>query len=663
MSKPIVQIHMVYYVTGDDEMPILERETPPPIDLCDPPSILDTPVIQETDSAIVKPKTKKPRIGPAFTKREGGRFYGQAVTNLDRKNALKIAKSPNKKPSDSGEGQGGGGTENTSNTSSSNSSDGHMGQGDGGFDVRTIKTEPGSEQVEENGTSNTGKRKADEMISPKIITLQKIVESERKRRSVERTIKKEPASPTASVSAPVLQASDTAQSTPKSTSIPLNFRQMIDSGGKKLVLTTAPNVLTTATTGMFNKIAQLSTPSQHSKPKLILTFSPATTQVTHVTMSAQSQSIIDLNANKKLGMATPPQASPGTSLLNQSGSGSAKGKSLIVTITTCYICRQEFSSYQLLKEHMKTHSEIDKLEVRGNKELNAEGKIACGLCGLECLKKDMNEHFKTHGIAAEEEVKPQLNTSRLDSSSQNSSVTETSINEEELFKLSKVEGIVYSDLKGEETKLSPGKIQCGICNLELLPDKISKHVDNHNRKADRIDVDELFDTENNSCVDDDGKPVLNGAGTPMINKMYKCKKCAYKSDRASRIKEHVRNCFYSDVQYGCKLCGRAYRTKRYMLRHFKSHSENDEWSMAAKSVSPGAKRYTCEKCYYETTRPSRYREHLQLCGVTNDSHECPTCGKLFKIKRYLNKHMKRHIQGKMFACIICSFKVGVCLFI
>ncbi|WAR31689.1 ZSA5B-like protein [Mya arenaria] len=588
---------------SDDEMPILQREATPTSSDSEDPMPLPLSNLADPDQPVQPRPAKRPRIGPAFTKRDGGRYFEKAVTNLDRKNALKQAKSPVKPANVAGSD-----SENAQSSSKPEA---------------VCKLMMPDDSI-----------KKEETISPKIITLQRIVESERRRRSVERLIKKEPQSPSSGVPSPSLTVEEIAKNIKKEP-ISLDASPAFESlvGSSK-----AQDVKTTPSVSM-NVALPLAQIPQHSRPKLILTLQNAKP-------TSKVHGVVDLNANRKTSLIT----STPIMKLQSRGVAGTKAKSLVLTITTCYICRQEFSSYELLKAHIKTHSEKDKLEAEGVKSGGNHEKVSCGLCGLQCAKKDMNEHFKTHGI--ELDMVKEDSAAGEDSLMGNESIT----NEEDLFNLSQVpvddmsasNSQIYADenddSNGFSQQLSSGNIACGVCNAEIAPAKLANHVDNHNRKADRLDVDDFYDTENSACVNDEGKPVMNTSGIQIVNKIYKCKKCAYKTDRGSRVKEHCRTCYHTDSLYGCKLCGKAYRIKRNMIRHMKSHSETDEWSMTPDGAS-GSKKFRCEKCYYETSRPSRFKEHLQLCGVTNEQYECPVCGKQFKVRRYLNKHMKRHISG------------------
>ncbi|XP_052789100.1 protein suppressor of hairy wing-like [Mya arenaria] len=599
---------------GDDEMPILQREATPTSSDSEDPMPLPLSNLADPDQPVQPRPAKRPRIGPAFTKRDGGRYFEKAVTNLDRKNALKQAKSPVKPANVAGSD-----SENAQSSSKPEA---------------VCKLMMPDDSI-----------KKEETISPKIITLQRIVESERRRRSVERLIKKEPQSPSSGVPSPSLTVEEIAKNIKKEP-ISLDASPAFESlvGSSK-----AQDVKTTPSVSM-NVALPLAQIPQHSRPKLILTLQNAKP-------TSKVHGVVDLNANRKTSLIT----STPIMKLQSRGVAGTKAKSLVLTITTCYICRQEFSSYELLKAHIKTHSEKDKLEAEGVKSGGNHEKVSCGLCGLQCAKKDMNEHFKTHGI--ELDMVKEDSAAGEDSLMGNESIT----NEEDLFNLSQVpvddmsasNSQIYADenddSNGFSQQLSSGNIACGVCNAEIAPAKLANHVDNHNRKADRLDVDDFYDTENSACVNDEGKPVMNTSGIQIVNKIYKCKKCAYKTDRGSRVKEHCRTCYHTDSLYGCKLCGKAYRIKRNMIRHMKSHSETDEWSMTPDGAS-GSKKFRCEKCYYETSRPSRFKEHLQLCGVTNEQYECPVCGKQFKVRRYLNKHMKRHISGDQYMCIICNYK-------
>lgn len=311
-----------------------------------------------------------------------------------------------------------------------------------------------------------------------------------------------------------------------------------------------------------------------------------------------------------------------------------KGRSLVNTLTTCYICRQEFHSYEMLKLHMKGH-EDSKTDKKGSK--GEDDMIACGLCGLECRKADMEEHFKTHGIeedsASSEMPIPSMMESMLEGKDED----------------------VNTDTEEESKqcqKITPNskEFKCGICGYMLPTDDLAAHMENHNHEADSMQFDDLFTFGTEVAVDDEGNTVMESEFRPMTKKVFRCKKCDYPTNRSSRIREHVRTCCIGVAQYGCRYCGGVYKIKRNLVVHMKTH-ESEDASGPVKIVSPG---HTCKKCGYTTTNQSHYDDHIITCE--NKGHECEICGKSFRIRKYLNKHRRIHKVGDCYVCKTCNFK-------
>ncbi|KAH3797041.1 hypothetical protein DPMN_150616, partial [Dreissena polymorpha] len=517
------------------------------------------------------------------------------------------------------------------------------------------------------------KRKTEDDLShqAKVLKLMKLVETQRARKSAEKMIKKEPLSPVGTT--PTLSVGES------------NMRNVIPNNNltNSVYIPVFPKakvlkLLGPASSKLRAQYAAQQAAQNKPEQKLltplstIKDFNSANKSVESSSNLAFNSPIrkmavgkTDVNANKNISPVTmkspemsrqsashiiqlpnaPTKVSPSVPGKSKV-SPSVPGKSLVLTITTCYICRQEFASYVLLKEHMKEHSDQDKQAAEGNDA--PEAKIACGLCGVECLKKDMGEHFKTHGIS-------DGGTQNADHSVNAAEETdmEHSMN---IASRSYIEDTMDEDSNDmnevEEGGNSAGIINCGICKTQCSQEQLFEHMERHNQKADRLNIEEMY-VEATSEED-----MKDQHGHCVFKKVYKCLKCAYVSDRPSRMKEHCRTCYFSDPLYGCKYCGKAYRVKRNLIRHLKSdHVENDDWTMNPNAGS-SSKRHVCEKCFYETSKPSRYREHLQICGVTNDKFECILCEKVFKIKRYLNKHIKTHMTGKKFYCKLkyCRFK-------
>lgn len=82
----------------------------------------------------------------------------------------------------------------------------------------------------------------------------------------------------------------------------------------------------------------------------------------------------------------------------------------------------------------------------------------------------------------------------------------------------------------------------------------------------------------------------------------------------------------------CCKCGLMYETYRYLKQHEKlcglpSHLKRQT-----------NYRYFCDNCDYKCVLKIRMRRHMQHVHVIPDNVSCPTCKRVFKLKKYLAFH-------------------------
>lgn len=338
-----------------------------------------------------------------------------------------------------------------------------------------------------------------------------------------------------------------------------------------------------------------------------------------------------------------------TAELSQShaaSSSSSKSRSLVLTLTTCYICRQEFKCYEQLKVHMKEHEAGS--DNGGSFSDKACVLISCGICGHECPKDEMGDHFKIHGIQDEDSNEFKMDLGEVeDTGNVDGAVSD------DAYENTEEDGRRSREIdEGVSSKV----IHCGICDQEIAADELSSHMVAHNNQAEARNVEDLYTCtlENEQSGSDDISASATNPDKSVFRKSYHCKKCGYKTDRQTRMREHVRACCGAEAQFGCRICGRVYKLKRNMLSHLKMHSGFGKTSPHRNVPYKG---FTCSQCDYNTPSMSRYIEHLQSCAYgVQETHGCEVCGKVFRLRKYLNKHRKCHRVGTDYVCKMCDFK-------
>ncbi|ETN66449.1 hypothetical protein AND_001765 [Anopheles darlingi] len=120
------------------------------------------------------------------------------------------------------------------------------------------------------------------------------------------------------------------------------------------------------------------------------------------------------------------------------------------------------------------------------------------------------------------------------------------------------------------------------------------------------------------------------------------------------IVEHIEN-HRGDIR--CEICLKTYKTRRYLALHFaKSHgSEEDRPYKCATCGSSFPKAYllraheslhvqeTCPICKKVLSSNHALKVHISQMHTNDTHHICATCGKTFRTKISMDRHMKEHL--------------------
>ena len=129
--------------------------------------------------------------------------------------------------------------------------------------------------------------------------------------------------------------------------------------------------------------------------------------------------------------------------------------------------------------------------------------------------------------------------------------------------------------------------------------------------------------------------------TPTTEKKV-CPECG---DEVLHLPAHMKQKHSSEKQYSCQHCDKAFKCKQSMLSHVMHRHSG--------SIS------TCPHCHSKVKNLNYHLRTLQ-CYLKpeerNDQHyTCNLCGKVLKLKKGLQKHM-REVHGEMKHCNYCDFK-------
>lgn len=124
-------------------------------------------------------------------------------------------------------------------------------------------------------------------------------------------------------------------------------------------------------------------------------------------------------------------------------------------------------------------------------------------------------------------------------------------------------------------------------------------------------------------------------------KPFTCDGCSKKFGRMSHLRKHQRNvCGRSSMRGSiaqCKYCEAHFSKKADLKAHFPMCDKKPE-RVDKELLQPA--NYECETCGKLFTRVYDFKRH-QLSHSDEKPYRCPQCGKNFKERSSLNKHVKR----------------------
>ncbi|XP_008304278.1 zinc finger and SCAN domain-containing protein 2-like, partial [Stegastes partitus] len=123
----------------------------------------------------------------------------------------------------------------------------------------------------------------------------------------------------------------------------------------------------------------------------------------------------------------------------------------------------------------------------------------------------------------------------------------------------------------------------------------------------------------------------------------------------------------------CEVCGKAFKNKYYMKKHYISHTDEKPFSCktCGKNFSQGGdlkvhtrthtgeKPYVCNTCGKRFSNTSKHKRHTAI-HKEEKPYSCGTCGKSFCRQDNLGLHMRTHTGEKPYSCKTCgkSFRQG-----
>lgn len=124
------------------------------------------------------------------------------------------------------------------------------------------------------------------------------------------------------------------------------------------------------------------------------------------------------------------------------------------------------------------------------------------------------------------------------------------------------------------------------------------------------------------------------------NRLYCCSSCSYTTQRRDKLDKHMQKHVMLE---GYHPCGKK-RNKPTIPPQRHRHN---------------AEEYRCPMCTYSCTVYKALKKHMKLHTASGKHFvvkiSCKICGKDRSTEADLQKHMKKHREGKNFLCDVCGF--------
>lgn len=133
-------------------------------------------------------------------------------------------------------------------------------------------------------------------------------------------------------------------------------------------------------------------------------------------------------------------------------------------------------------------------------------------------------------------------------------------------------------------------------------------------------------------------------GMHFNRKRHECVTCGAKYTHYVSLIRHQQVHVDDDI-FPCDICGKIFKTKKYMRAHRKIHFVT--FNSTASSL-------VCKICNHRSQNNNHHLKHLQT-HQGDKPHKCIVCGKGFLRKQYLNEHHRMHTGERPFPCNICSY--------
>jgi len=152
-----------------------------------------------------------------------------------------------------------------------------------------------------------------------------------------------------------------------------------------------------------------------------------------------------------------------------------------------------------------------------------------------------------------------------------------------------------------------------------------------------------------------------------------CAHCGKSYSNQATLNSHVKLMHSEQAELeACHICGKRFKKGGSTLwGHIRTHEDGGHvcpicgakfkvksyLQRHVKSHDPGSKKYECDICGDKFTRPYLVLQHQEFTHRKNLPFKCPECGKCLRSKTFLKIHLRSvHSKEKPFPCEVCGFR-------
>jgi len=152
-----------------------------------------------------------------------------------------------------------------------------------------------------------------------------------------------------------------------------------------------------------------------------------------------------------------------------------------------------------------------------------------------------------------------------------------------------------------------------------------------------------------------------------------CTVCGKSYSNQATLNSHIKLMHSeSEEMEACHICGKRFKKGGSTLwGHIRTHEDGGHecnicgakfkvksyLQRHVRSHDPASKRYECDICGDKFTRPYLMLQHQQFTHRKNLPFKCAECGKCLRSNTFLKIHMRSvHSKEKPFPCEVCGFR-------